>query len=112
MELAKIQKDKYIGYRLVIFNKTLEFFKNVWTKEDKSKSLEDIDVVSYTLLFPNGHFNLRTLWNRKKGDFWENNGKKYYVKFTKNRLVIGKFSVMWSLETQKDQKKVLTRKVN
>jgi hypothetical protein len=111
MELAKIQKShKYIGYRLEIFNKTFEFFRNVWTKEDKSKSLDEIHIVSYTLFFPSGHFNLRTLWNQKKGDYWEKDGKKYYVKFTKNRIVIGKFSVMWSLKFKKNKK--LDEKMN
>ena len=105
LEFSKIERsNKYNGYQLKIAGNALEFFRYVWKNENKpKKGLEDINVVSYNYLFPRGSLNLTTTWNRKKGDYWESKGKKYYFKIKDNRVTIGKFTLHWFLLIKDEQ---------
>ena len=104
-QLTKIEKNyKYNGYRLYFAGKVFEFLKYVWKDEDKTEEgMKEMHIVTYNFLFPGGGFNLNSVWNGKKGDYWEKDGKKYYFDLTKNTLVLGKFSLTWSLSLDKNE---------
>jgi hypothetical protein len=101
--LSRIEiNNKYNGYQLELSNKRYRFFKHVWKNDDKpKKGKEKMDIVTYNFIFPKGNFNLTTVWNQKKGDYWEEKGKKYFFKFTKKRIIIGKLSILLSLTLKK-----------
>jgi len=107
-KLTKIEKNhKYKGHRLYIAGKVFELIKYVWKEEDKTEEgMEEMHIVTYNFLFPSGGFNLNSVWNGKKGDYWENDGKKYYFDLTKDTLILGKFSLTWSLTLDENKNSI------
>jgi hypothetical protein len=111
--LSRIEiNQKYNGYQLELFKKTFRFFRHVWKNDDKpKKGKEKMDIVTYNFIYPNGNFNLTTVWSQKKGDYWEKDGKINYLKFSKKRIIIGKLSLLLSLENSRIKSKTEDYKI-